>query len=97
NSHFSPDGKWLAFTSRRTGSGEIWLADANGRNLRQLTHLNANVVAWPRWALDSKRIAFSSWVGNKPQIYTQERGGSNKKNTDSISAFFRFSCSADGR
>jgi Tol biopolymer transport system component len=97
NSHFSPDGKSLVFTSKRTGAGEIWLVDANGRNPRQLTHRNATVIAWPRWSPDSKRIAFHSWVGNKPQIYTQDLGGSEKQITNSDFGFYMCAWSADGK
>jgi Tol biopolymer transport system component len=33
---FSPDGRSLAFVSKRSGSSEIWMADSDGRNPQQL-------------------------------------------------------------
>ncbi len=39
---FSPDGTQIAFASDRTGNYEIWIADADGKNQRQLTDSTAN-------------------------------------------------------
>jgi Tol biopolymer transport system component len=41
---YSPDGKTVLFTSHRSGFGEVWLADADGSNARQLTHLDDAVT-----------------------------------------------------
>ena len=38
NQAYSPDGKNIAFISNRTGYWEIYLMNANGTNLQQLTH-----------------------------------------------------------
>jgi serine/threonine protein kinase len=54
----SPDGSRLVFTSGRTGSGEIWVADAAGDNPRQVTRLNALLTGWPHWDHDGRRIVF---------------------------------------
>lgn len=35
---WSPDGRQLAFDSDRGGRRQIYVADANGQNVRQLTH-----------------------------------------------------------
>ena len=34
---WSPNGKWIAFVSERTGSANIYRMDANGENVKQLT------------------------------------------------------------
>ena len=41
----SPDASRVAFVSNRSGKNEIWLSDAAGKNLRQLTNSEANVAA----------------------------------------------------
>jgi Tol biopolymer transport system component len=66
---FSPDGKRLAFVSYRSGSGEIWLANADGGNERQLTNLRAHIAGFPRWSPDGKRIAFHARIPSLSQVY----------------------------
>jgi Tol biopolymer transport system component/DNA-binding winged helix-turn-helix (wHTH) protein len=64
---FSPDGKKLAFMSDRSGTMEIWVADADGKNAKQLTAIgNAGT---PRWSPDSKAIVFDANRKNGPSIY----------------------------
>jgi eukaryotic-like serine/threonine-protein kinase len=59
NPRFSPDEKQVVFTSERSGSVEIWLADNRGGNLLRLTSFGRDRVAGsPRWSPDGKTIAF---------------------------------------
>jgi len=51
---WSPDGKRIAFTNRQ----RLFLADADGTNLRQLTENYADKA--PAWSPDGSRIAFQS-------------------------------------
>jgi len=45
---WSPDGHWIIFTSIQRGNFEIFLASADGNNLRQLTQTPADESS-PRW------------------------------------------------
>jgi TolB protein len=57
---FSPNGRKLALTRWRPGtSGDIWVADADGRNLTQVT-TNPATDNQPNWFPEGDRIAFLS-------------------------------------
>lgn len=54
---WAPDGKHVAYVA----GGQLWIADADGTNARQLTHLNGGATG-PVWSPVSDRIAFTSAV-----------------------------------
>jgi TolB protein len=55
---WSPDGRRLAFASRRTGPHSVWISDADGRTLVELTDaILSNQLLW--WLPDG-RLAFQT-------------------------------------
>jgi Tol biopolymer transport system component len=66
---YSPRGDALAFDSTRSGSEEIWVADADGRNPRQLTSMAGPLTANPRWSPDGRRIVFDSRREGSTDVY----------------------------
>ncbi|HLJ89677.1 MAG TPA: S41 family peptidase [Candidatus Angelobacter sp.] len=59
---FSPDGKWIAFSSNRYGNYDVFIIPAEGGHAQQLTfHSAADLVVG--WTTDSKRILFQSSRG----------------------------------
>ena len=56
---YSPDGRFLAFGSNRTGNGDIYILELESGNLRRLTFDDSNdqLDAWSR---DGKWIYFTS-------------------------------------
>jgi len=71
---WSPDGKRLAFESRRTGDAEIFVVDADGSNVIQLTdHLGSDGT--PAWSADGTRIAFSSIRDDNVDVYLMKTNG----------------------
>jgi len=54
---WSPDGRWIAFTSERSGKNNIWLLRADGGEARQVTDVKTRVTRF-RWSPDSQQIAF---------------------------------------
>jgi len=62
---FSPDGKWVAFTSNRMGNDDVWVIPASGGEARQLTFLTtADTVLY--WTPDGRRIIFASNRSSRP-------------------------------
>lgn len=66
NPHYSPDGKWIAFTANYDGNLDVYLMPAEGGNPKRLTYHPApdTVTGWTR---DGKSITFSSnMLSNTP-------------------------------
>ena len=56
---WSPDGKYLSFTSSRPGANkgsQVWVLDLKGGEARQLTELKGRLQGY-EWSPDSKRLA----------------------------------------
>src|SRR5712692_8252342 len=56
---WSPDGKYLSFTSSRPGKAkgsQVWLLDRNGGEAFQLTELKGRLQGY-EWSPDAKRLA----------------------------------------
>jgi Tol biopolymer transport system component len=57
---YSPDGRRIAFVSDRSGSWQVWMCDADGQNLKQLTHFNSPWVGGLNWSPDSRELVLDS-------------------------------------
>jgi tricorn protease len=55
----SPDGKWIAFTGRQYGNGDVFIMPVNGGEVKQLTHHSSNDEV-TSWSWDGKNIYFNS-------------------------------------
>jgi tricorn protease len=67
---FSPDGKWIAFSSDRSGNLDVFLMPAQGGAAKQLTNHSADDTVLG-WSTDSHSVIFSSNRGEDfmPQLY----------------------------
>lgn len=65
---WSPDGQRIAFVSTRDGGNELYLMDASGANMRQLTNDIATINN-PAWSPDGRYIAFEAFQDNAQGIY----------------------------
>jgi dipeptidyl aminopeptidase/acylaminoacyl peptidase len=54
---WSPDGKWIAFTSRRGDKNQLFRMRASGGEAERLTELKADIGAY-LWSPDGSRIGF---------------------------------------
>ncbi len=53
---FSPNGRWIAFTSDRAGGDNIWIMKRDGSQPTQVTKEDFRLVNSPAWAPDSEFI-----------------------------------------
>ena len=70
NPAWSPDGTRIAFDASFSGPRRIWICDARGRNLQQLTTDDSEAIAHvrPRWSPDGTMIVFQSIEGPKSDV-----------------------------
>jgi tricorn protease len=56
---WSPDGKYVAFVSDRSGRDEVWLTDPDGKDLKKITSLDNEKGALV-WTPDSKALLYTA-------------------------------------
>ncbi|MFN5648338.1 MAG: hypothetical protein ACK458_12540, partial [Sphingobacteriales bacterium] len=66
--HFSPDGKWIAFTSNRSGNMAVYIVSAKGGEPKRLTFHPAATLS-RGWSNDGKQVLFSSERETAPSTY----------------------------
>ena len=99
---WSPDGQQIAFASthgeiRGRSDWELYVADANGDNLRRLTFSRGNDIS-PVWNPAGNRIAFiSNRASVPPQLYIMDSEGGNLQQITDSGHADEPSWSPDGR
>src|SRR5436190_11025667 len=53
---YSPNGKWIAFTSDRAGGDNIWIMNRDGSDPKQVTKETFRLLNEPYWSADSEYI-----------------------------------------
>ncbi len=102
---WSPDGKRIAFSSRRSGNYELWIINRDGSGLQQLTSGHQSPGAhYSPWSPDGQRIAYSIHAPqNECIIFEPSRAWNEQKLehlpplSDSSISFEGWSWSADGK
>ena len=94
----SPDGTRIVFTSLRSGSSEIWIANSDGSRPFQLTNFAGPQTGTPRWSPDGSTILFSSMAAaNKEAFLIDPDGGQPKRITDHAANDAMPSWASDGK
>jgi TolB protein len=76
---WSPDGRKLAFVSRRDGNSEIYVMNADGSDQENLTRQQAS-DSHPSWSRDGRKLAFVSRRDGNAEIYVMNADGSGLRN-----------------
>jgi Tol biopolymer transport system component len=72
---WSPDGSMIAFASNRSGQRQLYVANANGKNVEQVTDLN-NMGGRSSWSPDGTKLAFYRGPAGDRDIYVINIDGS---------------------
>jgi tricorn protease len=94
---FSPDGKWIAFSSDRNGNLDVYVIPSSGGTPKQLTFNSADDSVLG-WTPDGSRVLFSSSRGESfmPTLYTVSVEGGMETNAG-VDMGVQGSYSPDGR
>lgn len=63
----SPDGKYVAFDSDRQGTRAVFVADADGTNVRRIS--GDGFAAMPTWSPDGRRLAYVKAEPDDPDVW----------------------------
>jgi Tol biopolymer transport system component len=78
---YAPDGRHIVFCSQRQGDLELYVMDADGKNVRQLTHAPGCYNGGPFFSPDGKRVIFRADRKKKDflQIHVINANGSGER------------------
>ncbi|MFY9554197.1 MAG: S41 family peptidase, partial [Blastocatellia bacterium] len=78
---FSPDGKWIAFSSDRNGNADVFIVPSEGGAVKQLTFHSADDTVLG-WTPDSRAVLFASGRGDDftGKLYTVSIDGGMERN-----------------
>ena len=95
NVAWAPDGR-IVYVSNEGGNADIWIANADGNNRKQLTATSTTDVS-PVVTADGRYVVFVSWEDNKRNVWRMNIDGSNPVRLTSGSADVFPSLSPDSR
>ena len=93
---FSPDGKFIAYVSDRTGETEVWLQDVEKTEPVQLTKGADTYIRGIVWAPDGKSLLYTDRKNRLVQVSVPD-GAKKELMTNPEAEFRGVSFSADGK
>ena len=92
---WSPDGKYIAFVSDKSGRDEIWLSDPDGDAPKKITDLD-NEKGAIVWTPDSARMLYST-ADKRLYSYDVAAGKANVISSSDVSRINAYSVSPDSK
>ncbi|HSC28376.1 MAG TPA: hypothetical protein VLD67_13940, partial [Vicinamibacterales bacterium] len=93
--NWSPDGKYIAFVSDRTGRDEIWISDPEGTSPKQITSLDNEKGALV-WTPNSEQLLYSA-ADKKLYSYTVASGTTAVVSTSEVGRIESIAVSPDSK
>jgi serine/threonine protein kinase/Tol biopolymer transport system component len=70
---WAPNGRRIAFYSSRGGYGNVWVVDADGGHLRQLTQSRGAPIIFPAWSPDGRMAASEAQPGSRSFVFDPDK------------------------
>jgi Tol biopolymer transport system component len=85
---WSPDGKKIAFVRLNASLGDpIYVVNADGGGLRNLTPKPVGASAAPAWSPDGRKLTFVSYRNGNSEVYVMNANGSGQRSLTRNPAF----------
>ena len=79
NPKWSPDGKYLAYVSDKSGKFQIYICKPDGSGMKQLTSEPGSVIEYD-WSSDSKKVVYDSQQESVSAVYIVDVEKGSKQN-----------------
>jgi serine/threonine protein kinase len=66
---FSPDGRWVAYTSRESGRDEVYVVPFDAANLQSPVSEASNVRGGSKWVISNNGGRYPRWRGDNKEIF----------------------------
>lgn len=76
---WSPDGRQVAFTSDRSGNRDVWVVEADGSGLRQLTRTPHDEGLTLSWSPAGDSLVIESPRSGDPEVWIMPVGGGESR------------------
>src|SRR5262249_42629163 len=98
--HFSPDGRWVAYTSDESGATEVYVQPFPATGAKVQVSSDSSTSPRPRWASDGKELFYVSSDNKLMSVALSYRNGieaATPKPLFSLGWTAEYAASRDGR
>jgi serine/threonine protein kinase/Tol biopolymer transport system component len=92
----SPDGRYIAFISDRSGKPQIWRMNADGSSVKQVTDVDFDVFN-PQFSPDGETLYFKTWFEGKGHLMHVSAGGGEAVSLSGETDIRLWAVSPDGK